>query len=150
MIFLLTISRGIVKPLQIEKGLAVVALIGDQMKNHQGISGSMFNALGKNNVNIRAITQGASENNISTVIAEKDVKKALNVLHAAFLKIKSKNFTYLLSGWVMLVENLYNRLNNKLPILKKIFNLELKYVVCLTLENDLNPEGINSLIGKIN
>ena len=67
-------------PIIVEKGLSIVALIGDNMKNHQGISGKMFSALGKNNINIRAIAQGASEKNISTVIAQKDVKKALNTI----------------------------------------------------------------------
>jgi aspartokinase/homoserine dehydrogenase 1 len=46
------------------------------MKNHQGLSGSLC-TLGKNNVNIRAIAQGASERNISAVINQRDVKKAL-------------------------------------------------------------------------
>ena len=50
------------------------------MKNHQGISGKMFSALGKNNINVKAISQGSSERNITAVIDEKDVKKALNTL----------------------------------------------------------------------
>jgi aspartokinase/homoserine dehydrogenase 1 len=53
----------------------VYALVGENMKNHQGLSGKMFSTLGKNNVNIRAIAQGASERNISAVINQRDVKK---------------------------------------------------------------------------
>ena len=52
-----------------------VAMVGDDMKNHQGISGKMFSTLGMNNVNIRAIAQGASERNISIIIAKKDTQK---------------------------------------------------------------------------
>jgi aspartokinase/homoserine dehydrogenase 1 len=75
-----------VAPLIIETNLSIVALVGEQMKNHTGISGRMFHALGKNGVNIRAIAQGSSEKNISAVIAAADVKKAINVLHEDFLK----------------------------------------------------------------
>ncbi len=75
-----------VNPLIVEKDLAIIALVGDNMKSHQGISGKMFSALGDNNVNIRAIAQGSSEKNISAVIAKKDVKKALNTLHATFFE----------------------------------------------------------------
>ena len=46
----------------------------------------MFSTLGRNNVNIRAIAQGASERNITAVISQNDVKKALNCLYESFLK----------------------------------------------------------------
>ena len=61
------------------------------MKSHQGISGKMFSTLGRNNVNIRAIAQGASERNISAVIDESDVKKALNCLHERFFEERKLN-----------------------------------------------------------
>ncbi len=84
--FAYEISLGKVEPLKTESDLAIIALVGDNMKNHQGISGRMFSTLGKNNVNIRAIAQGASEKNISTVIARKNIKKALNSLHNEFFE----------------------------------------------------------------
>ena len=84
--FAYEISLGKVEPLKTESDLAIIALVGDNMKNHQGISGRMFSTLGKNNVNIRAIAQGASEKNISTVIANKNIEKALNSLHNEFFE----------------------------------------------------------------
>ena len=57
------------------------------MKNHQGISSKMFSTLGRNNVNIRAIAQGASEKYYCCYFAN-DVKKALNCLCESFLKQK--------------------------------------------------------------
>jgi len=80
------IERGKVEPLIVEKGLVIVALVGDKMKSHPGISGKMFSALGKNGINVRAISQGSSERNISAVIAAQDVKKAVNVLHEEFFE----------------------------------------------------------------
>lgn len=75
-----------VKPVRVELGMSIVAVVGNYIKGHQGVSGKMFSALGRNNVNICAIAQGASESNISVVILQKDVKKALNVLHEAFFE----------------------------------------------------------------
>src|SRR5690606_16694073 len=92
------ISLHKIDPLLVETDLSIVALVGDHMKNHQGISGKMFSALGKNNINIRAIAQGASEKNISTVIAQKDVKKALNTLHEAFFEGNIKQLNVFITG----------------------------------------------------
>lgn len=60
-----------IKPAEIEGNVAIIALVGDRMKSHHGLSGKMFSALGNNNINIRAIAQGSSERNISAVIAKK-------------------------------------------------------------------------------
>ncbi|PRX55384.1 bifunctional aspartate kinase/homoserine dehydrogenase I [Flagellimonas meridianipacifica] len=87
-----------IKPLQIERDLAIVALVGENMKSHQGLSGQMFSTLGKNNVNIRAIAQGASERNISAVIGKKDVKKALNSLHETFFEENIKQLNLFVMG----------------------------------------------------
>ena len=82
----------------VEKGHSIIALVGDKMKNHQGLSGRMFSTLGKNNVNIRAIAQGASEKNISAVIATNDVKKALNTLHETFFEENIKQLNLFVTG----------------------------------------------------
>lgn len=92
------IATGQVQPLLIETGLSIVALVGDQMKSHPGISGRMFSALGKNGINIRAIAQGSSEKNISAVIRTEDVRKAVNVLHEAFFETTKKQLNLIIVG----------------------------------------------------
>ncbi|RYD73949.1 MAG: bifunctional aspartate kinase/homoserine dehydrogenase I [Sphingobacteriales bacterium] len=87
-----------VEPLLVEHNLSVIALVGDGMKSHTGISGRFFNALGKNGVNIRAISQGSSERNITAVINSKDVKKALNVIHEAFFEKEIKEINLFVAG----------------------------------------------------
>ncbi len=87
-----------IKPVFIEDNVAIVALVGDRMKSHHGLSGKMFSALGNNNINIRAIAQGSSERNISAVIAKKDVKKALNTLHEQFFEVPSKELNLFITG----------------------------------------------------
>jgi aspartokinase/homoserine dehydrogenase 1 len=87
-----------VEPLKIETDLSIVALVGENMKSHPGISGRMFGALGRNGVNVRAISQGSSEKNISAVISTKDVRKAINVLHEEFFETTYKQVNLFIVG----------------------------------------------------
>ncbi|MCH9661890.1 MAG: aspartate kinase, partial [Bacteroidetes bacterium] len=96
--FAYEISLGTINPVLVETELSIIAVIGDGMKNHQGVSGKMFSVLGENNVNIRAIAQGASERNISAVIKSVDVKKALNTLHYRFFERQVKTLNLFIVG----------------------------------------------------
>jgi aspartokinase/homoserine dehydrogenase 1 len=92
------ISKGSLNPLVVERELAIIALVGDNMKNHPGISGRMFGILGRNGVNVRAIAQGSSERNISAVLAATDIKKAVNVLHEEFFETTYKQVNLFIAG----------------------------------------------------
>jgi aspartokinase/homoserine dehydrogenase 1 len=92
------IGAGTVDPLIIETGLSIIALVGDHMKSHPGVSGKMFGALGRNGVNVRAIAQGSSERNISAVVAAGDVRKAINVLHEEFFETSYKQLNVFVTG----------------------------------------------------
>jgi len=96
--FEIEIEKGKVNPVMIERGLSIIALVGDQMKSHPGISGRMFSALGKNGVNVRAIAQGSSERNISAVISTADIRKAVNVLHEEFFETAYKQVNLFIAG----------------------------------------------------
>ena len=96
--FEVEIATRKVEPVAVESDLSIVALVGDQMKSHPGISGQMFAALGRNGINVRAIAQGSSEKNISAVIASRDVKKAVNVLHEAFFEEVKKQLNLFVVG----------------------------------------------------
>jgi aspartokinase/homoserine dehydrogenase 1 len=108
--FSFEIERLKVDPLIIEKELAIIALVGDKMKSHPGISGKMFSALGRNGINVRAISQGSSERNISAVISFNDVKKAVNVLHEEFFETAFKQVNLFIAG----VGNVGSRLLSQL------------------------------------
>lgn len=92
------IDLGIVDPLFVEKNLSIVALVGENMKSHPGISGKMFGAFGRNGINVRAIAQGSSERNISAVISTDDVRKAVNVLHEEFFETSYKQINVFIAG----------------------------------------------------
>jgi aspartate kinase len=68
--------------------MAILSLVGAQMRNMVGISGRMFSTLAQGNVNIEMISQGASEINISCVIDGRDAIKALNLIHQSCLQIR--------------------------------------------------------------
>ena len=114
-----------IKPLVVENDLAIIALVGDNMRSHQGLSGKMFSTLGKNNVNIRAIAQGASERNISAVILKDDVKKALNTLHEAFFEENVKQ----LNLFVMGVGNVGARFLEQIKVQKSYLKSELRLTI---------------------
>ncbi len=122
------ISLKKIDPLLVEEQLSIVALIGDNMKSHQGISGKMFSTLGKNNINIRAIAQGASEKNISAVIAEKDVKKALNTLHERFFETQTKQINVFITGVGNVGERLIEQIKQQKDYLKEQLKINLKVV----------------------
>ncbi|KAI1772829.1 aspartate kinase [Hypoxylon cercidicola] len=61
--------------------MAILSLVGAEMKNMIGIAGRMFSTLGEHNVNIEMISQGASEINISCVIDAREATRAMNILH---------------------------------------------------------------------
>ncbi|MBJ7880383.1 bifunctional aspartate kinase/homoserine dehydrogenase I [Gelidibacter salicanalis] len=112
----------------VEKDLSIVALVGDNMKSHQGISGRMFSALGKNNINIRAIAQGASEKNISTVIAQKDVKKALNTIHERFFEDQTKQLNVYITGVGNVGERLVEQIKQQRKYLKEQLKINLRII----------------------
>src|SRR6266550_4649402 len=68
---------------------AIVCLVGEDIHGKPGIAASVFNTVAESSVNIRMISQGASEINISFVVQETDVPKAVRHLHAQFFPGRS-------------------------------------------------------------
>ncbi len=142
--FAVEITLNIVEPLQIETGLSIIALVGDKMKNHPGISGKMFGALGRNSVNIRAIAQGSSEKNISAVISTNDVTKAVNVLHEEFFESSYKQVNLYVIGIGNVGSRLMEQLRNQQQYLLGNHRLQLRVVGIANSRNMiLNENGIN-------
>src|SRR5277367_536253 len=78
------LAHETVEHITVDPNIAIVAVVGENMRGTPGVAGRTFNSLGRQNVNIIAIAQGSSESNISFVIEEKDVKKALLATHREF------------------------------------------------------------------
>ena len=80
------LELGRIEPFRTEKGLSILALVGDGMDGYTGICGKAFHSLGRNGINIHAIAQGSTERNISIVVSDSDVPKALRALHGTFFE----------------------------------------------------------------
>jgi bifunctional aspartokinase / homoserine dehydrogenase 1 len=117
-----------VDPLKIESELSIVALVGESMKNHTGVSGRMFSAMGRNGVNVRAIAQGSSEKNISAVIATKDVRKAINVLHEEFFETTYKQVNIFITGTGNVGAKLLGQLQQQIDFLQQQMYLQVNVV----------------------
>jgi aspartokinase/homoserine dehydrogenase 1 len=133
-----------VDPLIVEKPLAIIALVGDNMKNHPGISGRMFGILGRNGVNIRAIAQGSSERNISAVIATEDVRKAINVLHEEFFETTYKQVNLFICGTGNVGSRLLAQLKQQQEHLQNDLHLQVRITgIANSKRMFLNDEGLN-------
>lgn len=138
------IATGMLQPLMVETSLSIVAVVGDSMKNHTGISGKMFSALGRNAVNIRAIAQGSSERNISAVIATEDVKKAVNVLHEEFFETTYKQVNLFITGVGNVGKRLLSQLQQQQSYLQSNLLLNINVVGMANSKKMLfNDEGIS-------
>jgi len=78
------IRNEYVSRILIEDNLAIVAVVGENMRHTPGISGKVFSALGEQGINVIAIAQGSSERNISIVISADDEVQAIQTLHKTF------------------------------------------------------------------
>ncbi len=143
-VFSFEIQQHKLNPIIIEDNLAIIAMVGDNMKNHQGLSGQMFSALGKNNVNVRAIAQGASEKNISAVINSSDAKKALNTLHEQFFEEKIKQLNLFVTGVGNVGERFLAQIHQQKEFLKENLKLNIRVIgISNSRKMFFNEEGID-------
>lgn len=89
---------GVVEPLVVEEEYAIVAAVGEGMRRTPGIAGRLFDVLGRNGINVRAIAQGSSELNISLVVSRADEARALRLIHDAFFLPRTRNVQVFVAG----------------------------------------------------
>lgn len=139
------IQQGLLDPLLVERHLSIIAVVGDNMQNHTGISGRMFSALGKNGINIRAIAQGSSERNISAVISTDDVRKAVNVIHEEFFETSLKQVNLFIAGTGNVGKRLISQLLKQQDYLQKHLRLNVRIVALANSKRMLfTDEGIGA------
>ena len=126
-----------------EDELSVIAIIGENMRFRPGIAGRMFQALGKNGINIHAIAQGSSELNISVVVPKADENKALNALHEAFFLSDTKQLHLYIMGTGLIGSTLLEQIRRQSIFLKNERSLEIKVVGLANSRKMLfNEDGI--------
>jgi aspartokinase/homoserine dehydrogenase 1 len=129
---------------EVENGLSVLAIVGENMKRTPGMAGKLFNALGRNGVNVRAIAQGSSEYNISVIISKADLSKAVNAVHDAFYADLKKTLHVFCLGTGNIGKTLFKQLENQMPFLADNNDLQVKVMgISNTRKMLLNPNGID-------
>lgn len=121
-------EKGMVEPVKVEADLSVIAIIGENMRYRPGIAGRMFQALGRNGVNVVAIAQGSSELNISVVVSYGDEAKAMNALHEAFFLSDTKELHLFMIGVGLIGATLIAQIKAQAAFLKEKRSLEIKIV----------------------
>jgi aspartokinase/homoserine dehydrogenase 1 len=112
----------------IEKNLSIIAIVGEKMKNTPGISAILFRALGRNGINVIATAQGSSELNISVVIKNDNLKKALNVIHDGFFLSRYKEINLFIAGTGLVGSSLIKQLNKQAGILYDNHKLKINLI----------------------
>ncbi|MBC8045083.1 MAG: bifunctional aspartate kinase/homoserine dehydrogenase I [Rhizobacter sp.] len=113
-----------IEKISVREGLAIIAVIGEKMCGEASVSGKLFEALGKNGVNVLAMAQGTSEMNISVVVASGDEDKALNSIHEAFFLSHSKVHLFLI-GTGVIAKSLLRQISEHKAALCDELNVEI-------------------------
>ncbi len=128
----------------IEQNLAIIAIVGENMKQTPGVSGKLFHALGRNGINVRAIAQGSSEYNISVIISANDLAKALNAVHDGFFIQLTKTLHAFCLGTGNIGQTLFKQLNAHSAYLREHNGIQVKIAgISNTRKMLFNSDGIS-------
>ncbi len=92
------IADGAMYPMFVEKGLATIAVVGENMRHTPGIAGKLFGTLGRNGINVISFAQGAKQTNISFTVRGENLRKSLNVIHDSFFLSEYKEINLFVCG----------------------------------------------------
>jgi len=138
------IETGAMFPMQVESGLATIAIVGENMKQTPGIAGKLFGTLGRSGISVIACAQGASETNISFVVDGKFLRKSLNVLHDSFFLSEYKVLNLFICGIGTVGGMLLEQIRTQQQYLMQARRLKLNVVGISDVDNFvLDRDGID-------
>ena len=142
--FAAEIEDGAMFPMQVELGLATVAIVGENMKHTPGIAGKLFGTLGRSGISVIACAQGASETNISFVVKADSLRKSLNVIHDSFFLSEYNVLNLFICGVGTVGGQLIEQIKSQYEELKQRSQLKLNVVGIASSHNAIfNREGID-------
>jgi aspartokinase/homoserine dehydrogenase 1 len=128
----------------IEANLAVLAIVGENMRQTPGMSGRLFHALGRNGINVRAIAQGSSEYNISVIISAHDLAKAVNAVHDAFFVEFNKTLNVFCLGTGNIGKTMFKQLQQHKEFLQEHNSIQVKIAgISNTRKMRFSVDGLN-------
>ncbi len=75
------LAHGYVKPIEVDRNVGLLAIVGEGMQGTPGLAGRIFTAISREEVNIIAIAQGSSELTIAIVVRRDGLEKAVRAVH---------------------------------------------------------------------
>lgn len=138
------IEMGAMYKMKLERELATIAIVGENMKHTPGIAGKLFGTLGRNGISVIACAQGASETNISFVVERKLLRKSLNVIHDSFFLSEYQVLNVFLCGIGTVGGSLLKQIAGQRQQLMKERNLQINIVGIASGHNAIfNRNGID-------
>ncbi|KAK2658770.1 hypothetical protein Ddye_005303 [Dipteronia dyeriana] len=119
------LNAGRLSQVQIIPNCSILATVGQKMASTPGVSATLFNALAKANINVRAIAQGCSEYNITVVIKREDCIRALRAVHSRFY-LSRTTIAMGIIGPGLIGATLLDQLRDQTAVLKEEFNIDLR------------------------
>ncbi|XP_016472119.1 bifunctional aspartokinase/homoserine dehydrogenase, chloroplastic [Nicotiana tabacum] len=119
------LSAGRLSQIAVIPNCSILAAVGQRMASTPGVSATLFTALAKANINIRAIAQGCTEYNITVVVKREDCVRALRAVHSKFYLSR----TIIAVGIVgpgLIGATLLDQLKDQTAVLKEKFNIDLR------------------------
>lgn len=142
--FQLEIMAGRLAPPIMERHLSIIAVVGEKMRHTTGIAGKVFQALGRNNINIVAIAQGSSELNISMVIGQSDETHALQAIHSMFFQKPVRQLNLFIAGCGLIGSTLISQIKALNENSSTSQHTELRVVgIANSRKMIFEPAGIN-------
>jgi aspartokinase/homoserine dehydrogenase 1 len=106
------LKANLISSINYESDLAIVAVVGENMRHMPGVAARVFSPLGRNGINVKAISQGSSELNISFVINETDLKKTLRILHQSLFNKEMRRLHLYVAGTGSIGSRLLDMIQN--------------------------------------
>ena len=147
------INTGKVDKVAAKPNFSVISIIGEGMRKHSGLAGKFFSAMGKNGINIIAIAQGASELNISAVVENMQLQKALNVTHEAFFDSDLRTLNLFMVGCGLIGGTLLKQIQQNSEYLLKEKNLKINVIGLANSKKmliDTNEINLNNWHDRLN
>nr|VDD48962.1 unnamed protein product [Brassica oleracea] len=119
------LKAGRLSQIEVIPNCSILAAVGQKMASTPGVSCTLFSALAKANINVRAISQGCSEYNVTVVIKREDSVKALRAVHSRFF-LSRTTLAVGIIGPGLIGATLLDQLRDQAGVLKEEFNIDLR------------------------
>ncbi|CAL5375273.1 unnamed protein product [Camellia sinensis] len=119
------LDAGRISQVAVIPNCSILAAVGQKMASTPGVSATLFNALAKANINVRAIAQGCSEYNVTVVVKREDSVRALRAVHSRFY-LSQTTMAVGIIGPGLIGGTLLDQFRDQAAVLKEKFNMDLR------------------------